>query len=282
MLRCVGCKTFLSGQLPNKSDYLAFQESYNRLKKSLISAHDKFCIVAANPCPEHFCHVPVEDPTLLMVGFTERVKALMVVQDKLPCIALSKLQSLGYDEGQAGAYCKRNLLPDYDSTAQVVTLAFAGWTCCLSKKDVLQCCMCLRQIGIWNYLPMSHCSYSSEHVTEHEDQEGEPTVKKRKIAKAFDPIEEHNHWCPWIQPSSLPVLAMATNESGQTNPHSYLAWIAAIKVIAPGLMDKNAGLACSMKTSPMVEGLRCFRKVIKSWSSKKSGHQPFLQSTEQL
>ncbi|KAH9499085.1 Nuclear-interacting partner of ALK [Bulinus truncatus] len=128
MLQCVGCKSFLSGQLPDKSDLPAYEESYSKLKKNLIASHDKFCVLAANPCPEHFCHVPIEDPTLLTAGFTERVNALKFIQDWLPCLELKNLQILGYDEGQSGAYCKRHLMPDCDTIPQVVTLAFTGWT----------------------------------------------------------------------------------------------------------------------------------------------------------
>ncbi|XP_059152664.1 zinc finger C3HC-type protein 1-like [Physella acuta] len=278
MLQCVCCKAFLSGQLPSKTDFQAYEVSCNKLKENLLSAHDKFCVLAANPCPEHFCHVPLDDPAYLITDFNNRVTELTHMKDRLPSIDNKNLSSLGYDEGQGGAYCKRHLLPDADVSPQLVTLAFTGWTCSPSNKDVLMCSMCRRQIGLWNYISSASRNRLSTESDEDECEEGEPTTKKKRVSvgikQSLDPLSEHHHWCPWVQHIPLSVLPLSSASAEKQNTQAQglrtlPACLLALRVIAPGLMDNNTGLATAMKTSPMIEGLRCFRRVINTWSSPK-------------
>ncbi|XP_005104988.1 nuclear-interacting partner of ALK isoform X2 [Aplysia californica] len=287
MLQCVGCKAFLCGQLPVKTNPEVYEESLSKLKKNLLAAHDKFCALAVNPCPESFCRVPLHDPTNLTAEYTERASKLSQIQERLPVIDYTRLHELEYDEGQGAAYCKKHLMPDSDVSPQAVTLAFTGWT--TSSQNVLVCCMCRRQVGLWNYAQESSRGLAPDSTTKEssdEDEEskesGEPEAKKRKmkvsIKQKFDPIEEHWHWCPWVTETEVPCSSPPSGQqAAPAQRQKSLAFITAIKVTAPGLMDNNTGLAHAMKTSPMVEGLRCFRRVMKSWSSPKllsAGNSP--------
>ncbi|KAK3743919.1 hypothetical protein RRG08_054805 [Elysia crispata] len=285
MLQCAGCKTILSGKLPQKTDVEAYNKALEKVKENLVASHDRFCVLGTFPCPEEFCHVQVDDVASLSASFIERVTAIAKIQDHLPCLNDAFLENLGYDEGQAGAYCKRNLVPDKDISPAAVTLAFTGWTC--FSKEVLMCSMCRRKIGLWNYTSPtgSTCDLgeiSSEEAEDHGYEDSEPKVKRRKFASspkkaALDPIEEHRHWCPWIQQFCISTksLSSATLFQSSSPPQPALSrsipvFIAALKSIAPGLMDNNTGLAAGMKKSPMTEGLRCFRRALNTWSSPKT------------
>uniref|UniRef100_A0A0B6YSW5 Nuclear-interacting partner of ALK/Rsm1-like C-terminal domain-containing protein n=1 Tax=Arion vulgaris TaxID=1028688 RepID=A0A0B6YSW5_9EUPU len=94
------------------------------------------------------------------------------------------------------------------------------------------------------------------------------------VKVALNPIGEHHHWCPWIQETPLPPSppssgATSTPSIANKSLQSAPAYIVALRNIAPGLMDNNKGFANTMKTSPMVDGLRYFRRVIRAWSSPK-------------
>ncbi|CAG5117920.1 unnamed protein product [Candidula unifasciata] len=281
MLQCVGCKAFLAGQLPSRLDLTAYEESLSKLKKNLLSSHDKFCVLAANPCPEHFCHVPVDDPVNLMTSFSGRVKSLSRIQDRLPHLDETDLQALGYDTAQGAAYCRRNLVPGVDASPQVVALAFSGWACSESDENVLTCSMCRRQIGLWNFVSSSSTVDQKTYIGNGDGDatdDGQSTPKRRKVClnkkDSLNPLGEHHRWCPWIQEIPLPsspgnaAVPSSHSDVGRTQ-QSAPALIVALRCIAPGLMDSNKGFANTMKTSPMVEGLRYFRKILKAWSSPK-------------
>ena len=102
-----------------------------------------------------------------------------------------------------------------------------------------------------------------------------PTISQTSPKKeVFNPVEEHNHWCPWIQrhrpsskssasvnlfssppPSATALLGSRSEQSPRlaSSPHQSAmssktpVFIAALKSIAPGLMDNNTGLAAGMK-----------------------------------
>ncbi|GFO15447.1 nuclear-interacting partner of alk-like [Plakobranchus ocellatus] len=295
MLQCVGCKTFLCGRLPMSGDSEDYNQCAEKLKKNIVASHERFCVFGTFPCSEEFCHVQVEDVVSLSASFCERASALSKIQDKLPTLNLQYLEDLGYDEGQAGAYCKRHLMPDKDISPSAVTLTFTGWTCSSTSAGILMCVMCCRKIGLWNFASSGanfNAEVSSEDESSISDEDQGPKRKRQKITlspikESFNPVEEHNIWCPWIQhhkvssrSSSSSVYSSPSSSSesstrdAQTNASALLqkipAYIAALKSIAPGLMDNNTGLAAGMKKSPMTEGLRCFRRALETWSSPKA------------
>ncbi|RUS79489.1 hypothetical protein EGW08_012757 [Elysia chlorotica] len=283
MLQCTGCKTFLCGKLPPKTDIEEYNKTLEKLKKCLVTSHDRFCVLGCFPCPEEFCHVQVDDVLSLSTSFIERVSALGEIQDHLPRLDFAYLEDLGYDEGQAGAYCKRNLVTDKDISPAAVTLAFTGWACSSTNKEVLMCSMCRRKIGLWNFTPLGagqRCD-RGESSSEEGEEDSEPRVKRRKFASStnkatLNPVDEHSHWCPWIREVLVSTKSLSSaNLFPSSSPEpasskSIPVFIAALKSIAPGLMDNNTGLAAGMKKSPMTEGLRCFRRALHTWSSPKT------------
>lgn len=267
MLQCVSCKVFLCGKLPLKAESKVYEESLAKLKKNLLAAHDKFCVLAVNPCSESFCKVPLDDPANLTAAFFERASTLCKIQDQLPSIDYSRLQEFAYEEGQGAAYCKKHFTNMGDLSPPAAALAFTGWSC--SSKDILVCSMCRRQVGLWNYTQSSNSTQDNDDDVEESE---EPSAKKRRIKvcvkQKFCPVEEHRHWCPWVRDLKSSTSSKQTSPSPPQKT-SCPSYITAIKTIAPGLIDNNTGLAQAMKTSPMVDGLRCFRRVLKSWSSLK-------------
>ncbi|GFR90674.1 nuclear-interacting partner of ALK-like [Elysia marginata] len=288
MLQCASCKAFLCGELPSRADTQAYNKSLQELKQKIVTGHDRFCMLRTFPCPEEFCHVQTDDVVSLSSSFIERVTALSEIQDQLPKLDTAALEELGYDTGQAAAYCKRNLVPDKDISPVAVTLAFAGWTCnTAANKEILVCSLCRRKIGLWNFTSQygAACDLeesSSDEAEGSNSDDPELKVKRKKFAsspkkEALNPVEEHCHWCPWIQQvqsstskSSKSASLISSPPPQPVSSSKIPVFIAALKSIAPGLMDSNTGLAAGMKKSPMTQGLRCFRRALETWSSPKT------------
>lgn len=298
MLQCASCKTFLCGELPMKTDTEAYNKSLQELKHNTVASHDRLCMLSTFPCPEEFCHVQVDDVASLSASFIKHVTALSEIQEQLPKLDTASLENLGYDPGQAAAYCKRNLVQDKYISPAAVTLAFTGWTCNIAaNKEILVCSMCRRRLGLWSFRTSSgpaggfQESSSEEAESNSDDDDPELKVKRRKFVsspkkEALNPLEEHSHWCPWIQQvqslksKSLSCASLFPSSPAQpvlSSSTKIPVCIAALKSIAPGLMDNNTGLAAGMKKSPMTEGLKCFRRALETWSSPKTS----LESSQQ-
>ncbi|XP_045165270.2 zinc finger C3HC-type protein 1-like [Mercenaria mercenaria] len=152
MLQCVNCKAFLCGRLPKGVDTLVYRECCNKLKKSLIDSHEKLCKWSSSPCPESFQYVPYHDREELLNNFWFRVTSLQCA--RIPSISYTSMEEKGVSEETMLAYTKSiqlNSTDERDAPASVIVCALCGWLYSESQVGILQCNICCRKIGLWNY-----------------------------------------------------------------------------------------------------------------------------------
>ncbi|KAL5015387.1 hypothetical protein ScPMuIL_009657 [Solemya velum] len=160
MLQCVGCKAFLSGELPKKVDADIYPESCKKLKQQLTEGHDKLCSWSSNPSPESFMFVPYYNREEILDDFAQRLNPLIDIGSQLPEISFQSLQKQELDENQydeflvqfyqssIGSLCQTSC-PAHSKKA--IIMALCGWMVRDSAIKIIQCTYCKRQIGLWNF-----------------------------------------------------------------------------------------------------------------------------------
>ncbi|ESO88777.1 hypothetical protein LOTGIDRAFT_234377 [Lottia gigantea] len=271
MLQCVSCRAVLCGQLPQMTDFLLYKEACDKLKEQLISGHEKLCWLAANPISEKFMILPLYDIVQLRKEFHERLCSLAIIKTDLPKINFENLDKWGFDEEKCIQLAKSQSIRE--DAAISATLAITGWTLNDENKQIIVCHYCKRRIGLWNYINDS----SQNDESCHDNTSEEPLSKRMKLEKksCLDPIVEHRYWCPWVtmaikpgkQSPGKPQLSSTTDSNVFTfkKNESHPGWVNTLQILVPDLAETVGSTGLSK--SPMIEGLRSVRKILRVWSS---------------
>ncbi|XP_076447351.1 zinc finger C3HC-type protein 1-like [Babylonia areolata] len=206
MLHCTACSAHLCGTMPTKSDAATYHKACEELQNKLLTAHEKFCTLAVNPCPEAFLKVGLHDVEDLRQSFLQRVAALRRCAQHLPDLAYTQLETWGFAESHAAKFCAEENMSETDTPTQVITLAFTGWTVREGNQQIIVCSLCRRQVGLWNFTPAHSRTIANGNgkaaEEEDEDSSGDsgPLSKLRKIEPQpqLDPVGSHHTWCPWV------------------------------------------------------------------------------------
>ncbi|XP_046353224.2 nuclear-interacting partner of ALK-like [Haliotis rufescens] len=213
MLRCVSCKSFLCGKLPDNTDQVAYKEAWVKLKKSVCASHEKICSWSTNPAPDWYMHVPHFDPEEVRRDFQTRYKGLKEARETLPDINYDSLAKFGFDTYHCGRLTFSLDKSSEEGTKVAAALAVTGWA--ISNNDTLVCEYCQRHAGLWNF---------KVKINNGTDQNGDsdPPLKKQKLEKkdSFDPSDEHRTFCPWItlHEQDDNSQSLAGNTTSQTSP----------------------------------------------------------------
>ncbi|PVD25227.1 hypothetical protein C0Q70_15725 [Pomacea canaliculata] len=203
MLYCKACKANLCGSLPSKSDSSAYRKACKTLVTKLLTAHEKFCPISVNPCPESYLRIDLDDHEGLHQDFLQRLNSLHQSQHFLPELDYGPLQIWGFHKHHAAKFIEEKMT-ERDTLTQAVALSFTGWTVRQDRDQILTCTKCQRQIGLWNYKQNSNSSMNNitrQLLPSDIDGSGDcaPSSKLRKIEMQdrLDPIGSHHLWCPW-------------------------------------------------------------------------------------
>ncbi|KAM5255220.1 zinc finger C3HC-type protein 1 isoform 2-T2 [Ctenodactylus gundi] len=98
MLKCSSCQAFLCASLQPAFDFDRYTERCAELKKSLCTAHEKFCFWPDSPSPDRFGMLPLDEPAVLISEFLDRFQSLCHLDLQLPFLRPEDLKSMCFTE----------------------------------------------------------------------------------------------------------------------------------------------------------------------------------------
>uniref|UniRef100_A0A287DC10 Nuclear-interacting partner of ALK n=1 Tax=Ictidomys tridecemlineatus TaxID=43179 RepID=A0A287DC10_ICTTR len=100
MLKCSSCQAFLCASLQPAFDFDRYKERCAELKKSLCSAHEKFCFWPDSPSPvvslmlDRFGMLPLDEPAVLISEFLDHFQNLCHLDLQLPSLRPEDLKTM--------------------------------------------------------------------------------------------------------------------------------------------------------------------------------------------
>ncbi|XP_004642808.1 nuclear-interacting partner of ALK [Octodon degus] len=174
MLKCSSCQAFLCASLQPAFDFDRYKERCDELKKSLCTAHEKFCFWPDSPCPDRFGMLPMDEPAVLVSEFLNRFESLCHLDLQLPSLRPEDLKTMCLTEDKVSLLL--NLLEDeldhqtdekkaaskLGSDIQVhitaCVLSVCGWACSSALEpmqlSLIACSQCMRKVGLWGFQQM--------------------------------------------------------------------------------------------------------------------------------
>ncbi|KAM5255221.1 zinc finger C3HC-type protein 1 isoform 3-T3 [Ctenodactylus gundi] len=171
MLKCSSCQAFLCASLQPAFDFDRYTERCAELKKSLCTAHEKFCFWPDSPSPDRFGMLPLDEPAVLISEFLDRFQSLCHLDLQLPFLRPEDLKSMCFTEDRISVLLhlledeldhqtdERKTSSKLGSDIQVhVTaciLSACGWACSSSLESMqlplITCSQCMRKVGLWGF-----------------------------------------------------------------------------------------------------------------------------------
>ncbi|XP_062056218.1 zinc finger C3HC-type protein 1 isoform X1 [Lepus europaeus] len=171
LLRCSSCQAFLCASLQPAFDFDRYKERCAELKKSLCTAHEKFCFWPDSPSPDRFGMLPLEEPAVLMSEFMDRFQSLCHLDLQLPSLRPEDLKTMCLTEDKISLLLhlledeldhqmdERKTTTKLGSDIQVhvtaCVLSLCGWACSSSLEPVqlslIACSQCMRKVGLWGF-----------------------------------------------------------------------------------------------------------------------------------
>ncbi|KND01861.1 uncharacterized protein SPPG_03651 [Spizellomyces punctatus DAOM BR117] len=197
-LYCPTCENTLVCEIPAEAspeEVLAKSKEY---RDNLLTAHGESCPWAIHHLDDTAYRLPLSSPAHTIQAFRNRYKALSQHPPSIPKIV--------FNESQAGRSVNvdllhQNLHVDGDESEELtrscILLALFGWEFPNEQAtDFLQCRLCARIVGLWNY----------DHIVTLTDADSADRRKRIKVAQDisvelpshFDVLWEHRSYCPWI------------------------------------------------------------------------------------
>uniref|UniRef100_A0A286XGD3 Zinc finger C3HC-type containing 1 n=1 Tax=Cavia porcellus TaxID=10141 RepID=A0A286XGD3_CAVPO len=172
MLKCSSCQAFLCASLQPAFDFDRYKERCDELKKSLCTAHEKFCFWPDSPCPDRFGMLPLDEPAVLVSEFLDRFQSLCHLDLQLPSLRPEDLKTMCLTEDKVSLLL--NLLEDEldhqtdekkaasklgsDIHVTACILSVCGWACSPALEpmqlSLITCSHCMRKVGLWSFQQM--------------------------------------------------------------------------------------------------------------------------------
>ncbi|XP_013358722.1 PREDICTED: nuclear-interacting partner of ALK [Chinchilla lanigera] len=207
MLKCSSCQAFLCASLQPAFDFDRYKERCDELKKSLCTAHEKFCFWPDSPCPDRFGMLPLDEPAVLVSEFLDRFQSLCHLDLQLPSLRPEDLKTMCLTEDKVSLLL--NLLEDeldhqadekkatskLGSDIQVhVTaciLSVCGWACSSALEpmqlSLIVCSQCMRKVGLWGFQQMESSMTDLETCFSHTSS---PFAGPEGRPERFPPVPE--------------------------------------------------------------------------------------------
>lgn len=170
MLKCSSCQAFLCASLQPAFDFSRYKERCAELRKSLCSAHEKFCFWPDSPCPDRFGMLPLGEPAVLVSEFLDRFQSLCHLDLQLPSLRPEDLKTMGLTEDKMsvllhlledelghqtdGRKTPSKLGSDMQVRVIACVLSLCGWACSSlepTQLSLISCSQCMRKVGLWGF-----------------------------------------------------------------------------------------------------------------------------------
>ncbi|OBS78941.1 hypothetical protein A6R68_18686 [Neotoma lepida] len=170
MLKCSSCQAFLCASLQPAFDFSRYKERCAELKKSLCSAHEKFCFWPDSPSPDRFGMLPLGEPAVLVSEFLDRFQSLCHLDLQLPslrpedlktmCLTEDKISVLLHlledelDDQTEDKKTTSKLGSDMQVHVTACVLSLCGWACSSlepTQLPLISCSQCMRKVGLWGF-----------------------------------------------------------------------------------------------------------------------------------
>ncbi|OXB58360.1 UNVERIFIED_CONTAM: hypothetical protein H355_014451 [Colinus virginianus] len=215
MLKCSSCQAFLCVSLQLAFDFNKYKERCVELKKSLCTAHEKFCFWPDSPCPDRFALLLVDEPRALLQDFLERFQNLCQLELQLPSLRAEDMKNMSLTEEKISLLLqliKEELehrtegeKPPMKFASEILqvhipacVLALCGWTCSAvsgSALSVITCSRCMRKVGLWGFHQLESAgleldSWSPSTPSAASGERGSPmsTSPRRMLTRSQDTI----------------------------------------------------------------------------------------------
>ncbi|NXK42266.1 NIPA protein, partial [Piprites chloris] len=186
------------------------------LRRSLSSAHERFCFWPDSPCPDRFALLLVDEPRVLLQEFLERFQSLCRLELQLPALRPEDLGSMALSEERLRLLLE--LLEDeleprregekppgkfstetlQGHVVPACILALCGWNCSAGGSlnlSVISCSRCMRKVGLWGFHQLESvapepdsCGSSSSAPAPSERFPPIPTSPRRIITRSQDTL----------------------------------------------------------------------------------------------
>ncbi|KAL9960654.1 hypothetical protein ACROYT_G034140 [Oculina patagonica] len=181
ILQCVSCKACLDATISTTWDSDMYAKTCEQLKEALVSGHSKLCRWPDNPCPESFVKLPLYSYAQWLEDYRERWRSIITLVDEIPCVDEQAIEDMdcltsGHIEGlqnlvDPGSICwTRNELDLERASKASCIIALCGWTGSTESDpelNTISCSMCRRELGVWNFFPLTHSS------TDQDERQGQ-------------------------------------------------------------------------------------------------------------
>ena len=184
LLRCVGCQSVLVIRTPSSFDPAVYDACQKRLEDQLKrAAHHACCTWPSCPTPEVIIltHNGGSSQAVVVEDFVYKAQLLYSVGKDLPAVEQS---CLNVTESDITGLCSlvRNS-PQFQHDEEIpgalqsaVLLALTGWNLSNGGKvfpgcTSVQCLLCMRQPGLWNYISITDSNDRVPNVESHNNAE---------------------------------------------------------------------------------------------------------------
>ncbi|NXI65905.1 NIPA protein, partial [Anseranas semipalmata] len=216
MLKCSSCQAFLCVSLQLAFDFNKYKERCMELKKSLCTAHEKFCFWPDSPCPDRFALLLVDEPRALLQDFLDRFQSLCQLELQLPSLRAEDMKNMSLTEEKVSSLLQlvreelenrtdgeKSPMKFASEILQVhvpaCVLALCGWTCSTVSGSmllsVITCSRCMRKVGLWGFHQLESggpeldsCSPSSTPTAPAERCPPVPTSPRRMLTRSQDTL----------------------------------------------------------------------------------------------
>ncbi|XP_069852859.1 zinc finger C3HC-type protein 1 [Dipodomys merriami] len=171
MLKCSSCQAFLCASLQPAFDFDRYKERCAELRKSLYTAHEKFCFWPDSPSPDRFGTLPLDEPSILVNEFLDRFQSLCHLDIQLPSLRSEDLKNMCLTEDKISHLLhlledeldpvteERKTASKLGSDIQVqvtaCVLSLCGWAWSSSLEpmqlSLMTCSQCMRKVGLWGF-----------------------------------------------------------------------------------------------------------------------------------
>ncbi|XP_034375656.1 zinc finger C3HC-type protein 1 [Arvicanthis niloticus] len=170
LLKCSSCQALLCASLQPTFDFGRYKERCAELKKSLCSAHEKFCFWPDSPSPDRFGMLPLGEPAVLVSEFLDRFQSLCHLDLQLPSLRPDDLKTMCLTEDKISALlhlledeldyqtddrkATSKLGSDIQVHATACVLSLCGWACSSlepTQLSLITCYQCMRKVGLWGF-----------------------------------------------------------------------------------------------------------------------------------